>query len=98
MNVTKIGVPAIYAVYVAALRLRINISGVRRILKHPESVAAEHRLPLRVADATPITGLARIGAVVLQAAINLVGFGVVDADVVELRYRKVAGLPPLGAA
>src|SRR5579863_6828286 len=45
-----------------------------------------------------MTGFAQPGTVVLQATINLVRIAVIDADMVELRHGKVAGLPPLGAA
>src|SRR6185437_10315814 len=38
------------------------------------------------------------GAVVLQAAIDLIGVLVVGADMVELADRQVLGVPPAGAA
>ena len=70
----------------------VRIGGIG---EHPEAVAVEHVFPARTGDAARICGVTYPGAVVLQAAIDVVGVGVVEADVVELRDRQIVGLPPL---
>src|SRR6202035_6097878 len=63
--------------------------------EYPEAVAVEHVFPARTGDAARIGGVTYPGAVVLQAAVDVVGVGVIEADVVELRDRQIIGLPPL---
>ena len=64
------------------------------------AVAAPHVVP--VAGPDPLVGPgvrgAAPGAVVLEAAAHVVGFAVVDADLVELRERQVRQLAPVVGA
>src|ERR1700680_2972923 len=79
----------------AALVFGKDIVRIGGIGEHPESGAVEHVFPAGTGDAARIGGVAYPGAVVLQAAVDVVGVGVVEADVVELRDGQVIGLPPL---
>ena len=89
MQITRLMRVAIHSANFAALRLGVEIVGIGGILEHPEAVAAEHVFPARVAHAAGIRRVAHPGAVILQAAVDAVGVGVVGADVIELRNRQV---------
>ena len=82
---------------VAALVLGVDGVRVRRILPGPEAVAVVDVLPAAVGDAARIRRIADPGAVILQAAIDLVRVLVVDAHVVELRHGQVGRFPPPAA-
>src|SRR5258708_27263539 len=62
----------------AALRFGIDAVGIGRIRHPPEAVAAVEVLPARVGDASSVCGVAHPRAVVLKAAVHLVGVLVVD--------------------
>ena len=90
-------VSCVYAIDAAefpALRFRIDVVRVGGIFPRPEAVAAVHVLPTRVGDAARVGRIADPGAVVLQAAVDVIGLGVVDADVIELRDRQVHHVLP----
>ena len=89
---------AVNATDVPALRLGIEIVGVRRIGKHPEPVAAEHVLPTVVGNTAGKLRITHPRTVVLQPAIDVVRHIHVHADMVELRDGKILGLPPTIAA
>ena len=89
---------AVDAADLAALRLGVDVVRIGRILPHPEAVAAVHVLPARIGDAAGIGRVADPGAVVLQAAVDVVRVGHVDADVIELRDRQVHHVLPPRAA
>ena len=89
---------AIHPADVAALVLGVEVIGIGRIGKHPETVAAVHVFPLRVGDSAGILRFAHPRTVVLQSAVDAIRIGVVHADVIELRDRQVIALPPFAAA
>ena len=89
---------AIHAADLAALGFGIDVVRIGRVFEHPEAVAAEHVFPARVADAAGIRRIAHPGAVVLQAAIDVIGVRVVHADVIELRDRQVHLVLPARSA
>ena len=82
----------------AALGFGVQVIRIGGVGIHPESVAAEHVLPARAGDAAGVGGFPDPGGVVLQAAIDMVRVGVVEAHMVELRDGEVIGLPPLVGA
>ena len=67
-----------------ALVFGVHVVLIGRIDEHPEPVAAVHVLPATVGNAARIFGVADPGAVVLQAAVDVIRPVVVQADVVEL--------------
>src|SRR5713101_6597827 len=86
--------PAIDPADEAALRLDVDRLGIRGVRHRPEPVAAVEVLPAPVADAAAVSRVADPGAVVLQAAVDVVGVRFVYRHVIELRDRKVLLLPP----
>jgi hypothetical protein len=72
---------------VAALRLDVDGLRIARVRLRPEAVAAVEVLPALVRDAATVRGVADPGAVVLQAAVDVVRVGHVDGHVVELGDR-----------
>ena len=89
---------AIHAADFSALRFGVDVVGIGRVFEHPEAVAAIHVFPARVGDAAGIGRISHPGAVVLQAAIDVIGVGIVKADVIELRHRQVHEVLPAVAA
>ena len=93
----KVG-DAIDTANLATLGFGVDVVGVRRILMHPEAIAAIHIFPARVGDAAGIGRIAHPRAVVLQPAINVVRIGHINIDVVELRDRQIHHVFPAHAA
>ena len=89
---------AIDAADFATLRFGVDVCRVGRIFPRPEAIAAEHILPARIRNATGIRGIAHPGAVILQAAVDVVRLGLVHADVIELRHRQIHQVLPARAA
>ena len=77
------------------LGLCVEVVGISRIDEHPEAVAAVHVFPLVSRDAARIFRRTDPGAVILQAAVDVIGPVHVDTDVIELRDGQVVALPPL---
>src|SRR5208283_1008691 len=82
----------------AALRFGVSVIRIGGIGEGPEAVAAEEILPAAIGDAGRILGIADKGAIVLEAAVDLVRIGHVRTDVIELRNGQIVGLPPGVAA
>src|ERR1700722_6766162 len=82
----------------AALRFRINVTGIGWIRKRPESVSAAKIFPPAIGNPAGILGVAHPHAVVLQPTKNVIRISIVRAHVIELRDRQVVTLPPGVAA
>src|SRR5215471_9949686 len=89
---------AVYSGNFAALRLSVNVVRIGRVFKHPEAIAPVNIFPARIADAAGIRGVAHPNAVVLQAAINVVGVRIVNAYVIELRGGQIPRPRPASSA
>src|SRR2546423_15126806 len=73
----------------------VEVVGIGRIDEHPEAVTAVHVFTLVSRDAARIFRRPDPGAVVLEAAVDVIGPVHVDTDVIELRDGQVVALPPL---
>src|SRR5262249_9364181 len=72
----------------AALRLRVDVAGVRGADVSAEAVAAVDVLPAAVRDPARILRVADPAAVVLESAVDAVRPVQVEAHVIELRHRQ----------
>src|ERR1019366_7428207 len=78
----------------AALPFRVDEVRVERVHEDPEAVAVVEVLPPAVRDTARVRRVARPRAVVLQAAVHLVGVLFVHGHVVKLRDWQIVALPP----
>ena len=98
MNIPRLMRVPIHPGKLATLRFRINVRRISRVLEHPESVAVQHVFPVRVGYAAREGRSAHPGAVILQAAVDMIGIGIVGAYVIKLRNRQVQLVLPAVAA
>ena len=79
-----------------ALRHRVALHAVVGIGQRREAVAEAHLLPVQVADAAVLPNRRRAAptAVVLQAAVDVIGHVAVDSHVIELRQRQIGAEAP----
>src|SRR5437773_959419 len=98
LDVARLMCLSIYPPDLTALVFGINVIRIRRVGKHPETVAGVHVFPLRVGDAAGILRFAHPRTVVLQTAVNAVRIVIVHAYVIKLRHWQVISFPPFAAA
>src|SRR5208282_3121862 len=81
-----------------ALIFGVDIVRISGVLKSPESVAVINIFPPRVGNSAGVRGIANPTAVVLQAAIHMIGIRIVSADMIELRNRQIELMLPAGSS
>ena len=89
---------AIHAPDLAALILRVNVTGVGWIGEHPEAVTVVHIFPAMVRDPAGILRITDPRTVILEPAVNSIRVFIIQTHMIKLRDRKVFAFPPFAPA
>src|SRR5207244_7445855 len=97
-DVTRFVRIAIHAPDLAALILRVNVTGVGWIGEHPEAVTVVHIFPAMVRDPAGILRITDPRTVVLEPAVNSIRVFIIQTHMVKLRDLQVFAFPPFAPA
>src|SRR5436190_13067799 len=98
LNVARFVGVTIYPTDITALVFGIDVIGIAGIRETEEAITSEHVFPSGIGNPTGILRVPDPAAVILQSPIDPIRILVVDANMIELRDRKIIAFPPFAPA